>query len=99
MIDLRKLAEDLGMSCDHFRGQFKERFSIAPYQHRLLAKLSHARALLTTTVLNIGTVVEQLSFNDPFHFSRLYKRKFGVAHPSVVMASRRSCLVDSATLV
>jgi len=79
VIDLEDLADKLGMSYDRFRRRFKERFGIAPYQHRLLCKLTQAQELLATTDLSVARIAEMLRFDDPFHFSRLFKRKFGVA--------------------
>jgi len=45
-------------------------------------RLDHARHLLERTNLSVSEVAAEVGFDDPFYFSRRFKRAFGKA-PSV----------------
>lgn len=73
---LAALAE---LSEGHFAVLFKKHFGYTlgafVTRHRLL----EARRLLVQGRLSVKEVAFQVGFNDPFHFSRLFTRNFGVA--------------------
>lgn len=76
-IDFEVLATKLGTSYRHFRRLFQEATGLAPKQYLLNLRLNHAKRLLGT--LPIAVVAARVGFDDPFYFSRLFKKKVGVA--------------------
>jgi AraC-like DNA-binding protein len=58
-----------------------------PYQYLLRRKLEAAAARLSEPGALVKEVALEAGFSDPFHFSRVFKRVFGVA-PSVFRAWR-----------
>ena len=50
----------------------------SPYQYLLRLKMNRAAELLQEPGSLVKQVAEQLGFGDPFHFSRSFKRIFGV---------------------
>jgi len=42
-------------------------------------RLARARELLDRSRLNVAEVARASGFCDPFHFSRVFKREFGVS--------------------
>ncbi|RME70993.1 MAG: AraC family transcriptional regulator, partial [Verrucomicrobia bacterium] len=47
------------------------------YFNRL--KVQRACELLATTTLSIAEIAEQLGFDDPYYFSRLFRKIMGMA--------------------
>ena len=76
-IDFETLAGKLGASYRHFRRLFQEATGLAPHQYLLNLRLNHAKRLLAT--LPVAEVAARVGFTDPLYFSRLFKRKVGVA--------------------
>jgi AraC-like DNA-binding protein len=76
-IDFEALAKKLGVGYRHFRRMFQEATGLAPHQYLLNLRLNHAKRLLGT--LPVAEVAARVGFPDPLYFSRLFKRKVGVA--------------------
>ncbi|MDD5349333.1 MAG: AraC family transcriptional regulator [Chthoniobacteraceae bacterium] len=76
-VDFEALAAKLGVGHRHFRRLFQEATGLAPHQYLLNLRLNHAKRLLAT--LPVAEVAAQVGFSDPLYFSRLFKRKVGVA--------------------
>jgi len=74
-----QLAALADLSEGHFSVLFKKHFAYTlgafVTRHRLL----EARRLLVQGQLSVKEVAFQVGFDDPFHFSRLFARNFGVA--------------------
>lgn len=49
------------------------------YQTLIRLKMNHAAGRLTTSVLPMKEIGAEVGFPDPYHFSRVFKRTFGVA--------------------
>jgi AraC-like DNA-binding protein len=62
----------------------------SPYQLLLRLKMDRAAALLLESDMPIKEVSAMLGFSDPFHFSRSFKRLFGLAPAVFVVQGRRS---------
>lgn len=78
-VDMEDLARQLPMSYSSFRKAFKKITGESPNQYHLNLRLSRARELLTSTVLNINEIAEQTGFDSVFYFSKLFKKKNGVS--------------------
>lgn len=78
-VDLEALAGRLHLSYDQFRHVFKQRTGLPPYQYHLQLRMSRARELLAGSALSVKQISFRLGFTDPYHFSRIFKRKTGFA--------------------
>lgn len=56
---------------------FKKEFGMTPYAYFLHCKMEKAGGLLKNSALSIKEIASQLSFDDPYYFSNLFKRKTG----------------------
>lgn len=77
-LDLPRLARIAGLSPSRFHAVFRTAFGMAPSRWLQERRLARARELLAGGDLPVHQVAEQAGFNDPFHFSRLFKRRQGV---------------------
>jgi AraC family transcriptional regulator len=84
-IDL--LAREAGLSPAHFARAFKESVGRAPHQHLLSLRLDRARRLLDAPDAALSEVALRTGFADQAHFTRFFKRRFGVT-PGAVLRSR-----------
>ena len=66
---------------------FRQFEHISPYQFLLKLKMDHAADLLQKPGTLIKQVAEDCGFDDPFHFSRLFRSAFGVS-PNAFRALR-----------
>jgi AraC-like DNA-binding protein len=73
--DLRGLAATAGMSYDTLRKRFKKETGLSPKQYWLNLKVQRANALLVNPNHTVKDVAALLGFDDPYYFSRLFKRK------------------------
>ncbi len=82
------LAREVDLSPAHFARAFKETMGRAPHRYLLTLRLQRARRLLDAPNAVLSDVALRAGFADQAHFTRLFKREFGVT-PGVVVRSRR----------
>jgi transcriptional regulator GlxA family with amidase domain len=78
-LDLDALAEAVGMSRRSLSRRFRRVTGRSVQQYHMVARLRQAAALLQSHPdVGLAAAAEALGFCDPFHFSRAFKREFGV---------------------
>ena len=82
------LAHEVGLSPAHFARAFKETMGRAPHNYLLTLRLEKARRLLDDSEAGLSEVAQRTGFADQAHFTRLFKREFGVT-PGALLKSRR----------
>lgn len=76
-ITLREMAAMAGMSIPYFCSRFKESFGLPPVECLIRHRMHHAAHLLADRNLNIAQIARQAGYEDPFHFSKTFKKHFG----------------------
>ncbi len=74
-LDIKKLAQELGVSYSWFRTAFTMHTGLAPHQYVLEMRLVRARNLLVGTTLAVKEIAQQTGFQDEHYFSRLFRQK------------------------
>src|SRR5207249_8551791 len=82
------LAREVGMSPAHFARAFKETIGRAPHQYLLWLRLERARRLLELPGAALSGIAQRMGFADQAHFTRLFKRAYGIT-PGAVTRQRR----------
>ena len=93
-VSIDALAREAGLSPAHFSRAFKETIGRSPHCYLLTMRLEHSRRMLDEPDAILSNVALRTGFADQAHFTRLFKREFGVT-PGVVLRSRRRTLTDS----
>jgi AraC-like DNA-binding protein len=75
----RGLAGRVGLSEAHFRTRFRASVGTNPRAFVLDLRLHAARGLLAAGSMGIKQVAATVGYRDPLLFSRLYRRRWGVA--------------------
>ena len=70
-------ADRLGVSQSHLCRVFKHHHHKTPYAELTDRKLQHAYRRLSQSHLTVQEVALEVGYDDPFHFSRLFKRRVG----------------------
>lgn len=78
-LDLATLAEAAGMSRHAFCRRYKTATGSSPYQHYLHLKMERACHLLDVTDQSIATIAESLGYEDPYYFSRVFRKIMGMS--------------------
>jgi AraC-like DNA-binding protein len=73
LVDLAKIAE---MSPDSLSYRFHRAFGIRPQKYLITKRMERASCLLQTDMLT-KDVAAAVGYDDPFYFSRLFKKHFG----------------------
>jgi AraC-like DNA-binding protein len=76
-LDIGHLSRSLGLGYSRFRQIFKRCTGLSPYQYFLDLKISRAKELLLQHQYTVKEVAYMLSFDDPYYFSHLFKKKTG----------------------
>ena len=82
------LARVAGLSPAHFARAFKESIGRAPHQHLLTLRLERARRMLEAPDAALSDVALRAGFADQAHFTRFFKRHYGLT-PGMLVRSRR----------
>lgn len=77
-LKLEQLAASVNLSKFHFSKRFKALTGHSPIQHFIHLKMQRACYLLDLTQQPITKVSHSLGYEDPYYFSRLFKRVIGV---------------------
>jgi AraC-like DNA-binding protein len=78
-LDIEWLSRSLGLGYSRFRQIFKKCTGLSPYQYFLDLKINRAKELLQQEQFTVKEIAYMLSFDDPYYFSHLFKKKTG--HP------------------
>ena len=78
-INLNGIGDMLGVSTSHLNAVFKSYTAMTPYQYYISIKIRKAKELLEREDLAIKEVAFRLGFDDPYYFSRLFKKKTGIS--------------------
>lgn len=76
---LDEIADRCGYDKSYLCQLYKRYATVSPYQQLVRMKIGYACILLETTNLKIKVIAESLAFEDPLHFSRVFKQKVGVS--------------------
>jgi AraC family transcriptional regulator, arabinose operon regulatory protein len=76
---LAELAGYVHLSVAHFSALFKEKTKYSPLSLYTSLKMQQACHLLMDSGYNIKTIASQLGYDDPYHFSRVFKKIMGVS--------------------
>lgn len=82
-----ELAREAGLSPAHFARAFSASLGRPPHQYILARRLERARRLLEAPGARLGDVALATGFADQAHFTRFFKRAFGVTPGRVLRAA------------
>jgi len=74
---LDDLAEIAQMSTSHYSHLFKEQTNTSPIQFFIRLKMQRACKLLDTTDQAVQDIAEAVGYDNPFHFSQMFKKVTG----------------------
>lgn len=77
-ITLEVLAQRAGLSATALLRLFKRECGVTPYQYLLQQRYNCAAKLLKNSDLTVETICDTVGIKDRFHFSRQFKRFFGM---------------------
>jgi AraC-like DNA-binding protein len=73
------MAKFAHLSPSRFAALYTENFGVAPIDDLIDARLAQARELLTNTTLPVKTVAAMSGFYNIYYFSRMFRKRVGVA--------------------
>ncbi|WP_147678043.1 hybrid sensor histidine kinase/response regulator transcription factor [Algibacter pacificus] len=71
------IAEEVGMSTSKLYRKIKQLTDLTPYEFIRTIQLKKSAQLLKTKRYNVSEVSDMIGFNDPFYFSKVFKKQFG----------------------
>ncbi len=77
--DLERLAAEARLSVPSLNEVFKSYTGMTPYQYCIHTKINRAKEILASGETSVKSISLQLGFDDPYYFSRLFKKKTGVS--------------------
>ena len=83
------IARQVHLAPNYFHRRFVQLFGITPFNYMLAQRLNHARHLLMGTSLNIKEVADAVGYDNPFYFTRLFTKTYGVSPRSFRLQSNR----------
>lgn len=81
-INVEEMARQTGVSRSYLYRAFQEAFGCSPSEYLCRHRVQRACQLLRHSTLPVGAVAASVGFEDPFYFSRVFRREMGVS-PSV----------------
>ncbi|MEZ4727110.1 MAG: AraC family transcriptional regulator [Caldilineaceae bacterium] len=93
---IEEIAQELGMSTSSFHQHFKAVTAMTPLQFQKQLQLQEARRLMLGADLDAATAGFRVGYKDAAHFSREYKRLFGLPPMRDVERLREAAGQDSA---
>ena len=87
-VSVQFLANEVGLSGAHFARAFRETFGLPPHRYILHLRLERSRRMLDADNATLADVAQRAGFADQAHFTRFFKREYGVT-PGIVLKSRQ----------
>jgi transcriptional regulator GlxA family with amidase domain len=76
---INDLAQLAGISVPHFFRRFHQATGSSPMDWLRRERVNHAKRLLTETQNLVRDIADQVGYNDPFYFSRDFKKLVGLS--------------------
>lgn len=76
---LEEIAAKVHLAPNYFHRRFSETFHMTPHAYMLRRRMNMARQLLSCTALSVKEIADRLGYDNPFYFSRTFKKYFGVS--------------------
>ncbi|NQU44313.1 helix-turn-helix transcriptional regulator [bacterium] len=77
-LTLDELAAKTGMSRSYFTRRFRIKTGYAPMEYMIRTRIQKACEYLENSELNIARIAELVGYDDPYYFSRLFRKITGV---------------------
>lgn len=78
-IGMAELAKEVGMSERGFRNVVYQTCGMSPKNYLTKLKMEAAMELLQTTNRSVTEISQDLNFENPFYFSRVFKKYYGIS--------------------
>ncbi|ESY68905.1 transcriptional regulator [Mesorhizobium sp. LNHC232B00] len=78
-VSLAQLAQECGLSVEHFGRAFKRSTGMAPHQWQLERRTRRAKTLLADSVHSIAEIALACGFSSQSHFSTAFRQNAGVS--------------------
>ncbi|MCM1567889.1 MAG: AraC family transcriptional regulator [Roseburia sp.] len=78
-IQIQELAEYCGLNRSYLARIFKQATGRSPQEYLISHRINKAKQLLSQKQLSIQYIAYSVGYNDPFTFSRLFKRETGLS--------------------
>ena len=78
-ISLYTLSKNMYLSPVYISKIFKDIMGDSPINYLIRIRLSKAKELLENSKLSIKEISEAIGYNDPYYFSKLYKKYYGIS--------------------
>lgn len=78
-LSLSELAKLANLSVSHLSRLFRTETKLSPWEYLIRLRMVRARELLATTLLSVKEVMAAAGYDSKSHFSRHFRRAFGVS--------------------
>ncbi|WP_168200074.1 AraC family transcriptional regulator [Acetobacter vaccinii] len=76
---IKLLAQRVGLSEKRLKDGFRKYYQTGPYGFLQKLRMDHAKSLLAGHTMSVTDVALQVGYSNSSHFSKLFKRSFGVS--------------------
>lgn len=90
---LNELATRVGLTPQHLCSAFKRWFGVPPMDYLIQLRLHHAAHLLRDQNMSVTDVARRVGYDNLFHFSKLFTRRYGI-NPSKLRPTARRASVQ-----
>ena len=78
-ISISDIADNLNLDRSYFSTLFRKHAGKSPQEYLLDFRMNKAAEMLAVGTLKSGDVGKMCGYSNPFHFSKMFKRRFGVS--------------------
>jgi AraC-like DNA-binding protein len=89
-LTVEDFAKNINLSSSYFTNLFRKACGMSPMEYFIHLKLQKACLLLYTSDIKIRDIASQLSYDDPYYFSRLFKKYMNVSPEQYRLARRKN---------
>ncbi len=87
-LSLGEISRQAGLSPSRFSDLFRERTGLSPVEHHIRLRIQAACHLLDTTRLTVKEAAAHMGYEDPYYFSRIFRKITGVS-PTAYRRSKK----------